>query len=247
MIQVLNRAVQILHYLSRQGPCGLREIAAHIHIQQSTAANILKSLSELGCIRKTGEGYAPGPALLDLAAPLLKEESIAFTAREIIRKLTETVQENAIVSVRQGCGKCTIAESAVERDITVNADLFRKESLTGTATGKVLMAYADTNILNRIIREKGLPVDSWEGIGSKKELLAHFDQIRSQGIAYRSTEKGDVQALAVPVFTRENTVCASIGIYLPSIRFKGAHKKNLIRELKKAGQEMSVQLQTYFN
>ncbi len=247
MIQVLHRAVRTLQHLSRKGPCGLGEIAEQIQVQNSTAANILKSLCELDCIRKTNEGYAPGPALLDLAAPLLKEENIAFTAREIIRKLTETVQENAIVSVRQGCGKYTIAESAVEQDITVNADLFKKESLTGTATGKILMAYADTNILNRIIREKGLPVDSWEGIGSKKELLAHFDQIRRKGIAYRRTENGEVHALAVPVFTRKNTVCASIGIYLPSIRFKGAHKKNLILELKKAGQEMSVQLQTYFS
>ena len=45
-------------------------------------------------------------------------------------------------------------------------------------------------------------------------------------------------ALAVPIIGEE--LIASLGVYLPSVRFKGKHKREIIKGLKDAAKEASI-------
>ena len=47
--------------------------------------------------------------------------------------------------------------------------------------------------------------------------------------------------LAVPVFCGTEVV-AALGTYLPSVRYRGKHKKDVIRVLKRAGKGLSLRL-----
>ena len=65
MIQVLNRALDILEYIAQTDgmPQQLKDIAAHLGLHEATCANILKTLAARDYVEqaKRGAGYTLGP------------------------------------------------------------------------------------------------------------------------------------------------------------------------------------------
>ena len=52
-------------------------------------------------------------------------------------------------------------------------------------------------------------------------------------------EQNQIQALAVPIFGPDEQVIASLGIYLPAIRFTDKNKEKITAALIKTGKEIS--------
>ena len=79
MIQVLQRAIGVLELLAEQEPMTLKELTEATGIKKPTLCLILKSLVELGCAEKAGNGiYVTGSKLQELAALPRKRSTVVF-------------------------------------------------------------------------------------------------------------------------------------------------------------------------
>jgi DNA-binding IclR family transcriptional regulator len=112
----------------------------------------------------------------------------------------------------------------------------------GTATGRLMLAFMPEWRLAAFLAKRGLPQGiAWPQIQNHKQLLAALQEIRAQAFSERHTDS--VTAIAYAIWEQED-VTASLGCYLPTFRFKGAHRKQILERFKKAAQAISQDLAT---
>ncbi len=78
-------------------------------------------------------------------------------------------------------------------------------------------------------------------VESLDEFKAVLQKIRENGFSEYHPGNREVVGLAVPVFCGSEVV-AALGVYLPSMRFRGEHQSEVVDLLKKAGKGLSLRL-----
>ena len=242
MIQVLKRVADILDQL-RIRECTLAELTAITGLKKTTQYAILSSLVEIGLVEKTaGKKYALGQKLFQLTEAGRKENRLHALAGETVGALAEEIRESAVAAIISRGERCTIATATFKQEVIVETTFLKKGSFYDTATGRILLSYLNSAALKEIVKRKGLPGNEWAGIRSYQDLERVLAGIKKERIALMSPGKGEAQFLAVPVFGPDGEACASIGVSIPSSRFKGKHRKEVINKLKIAGEDMSREL-----
>jgi len=239
MIQVIKRAFDIIELLSKEEKLNLKDIANKVDIKKTTTCNILKTLVDLGYIEKKVNTYTFGSKLISITSNEIKKSSILHIAEDNVKQLTNQTKEAVVVAILYKGERYTIVQSSFNQSIIVNTNIFQKGSIYDTATGRVLLAYLEEKELREIVNKKGIPKDEWPEVKSYKDLKNALLEIKKKKICFKITNDNQVQALAVPVFGPDGKVWASIGIYLPLSRFKGEHKKEIIKNLIFTGERMS--------
>lgn len=108
----------------------------------------------------------------------------------------------------------------------------------GSVTGRILLSQLTDEELKDYIKRHGLPGKRWNGINDFTSLQKELTKIKREGMAIRQNKDEQICALAVPIIGEE--LIASLGTYLPLVRFKGKHKREIIKGLKDAAKEVSI-------
>lgn len=246
MIQVLKRSSDILELLSREKKTALKNLAVLTKLKKPTLFVILKSLIEIGFVEKTEDiKYKLGEKLFELTRSSREKNTILAIAEEIVENLAGEIKESVLVAKIYNGERCTIASAVYRQTVMVDTSILKKTSFYENATGRVLLAYLDDSELKKIVKMDGMPGDEWPEVHSYTELKQALSKIKSSKIAFKTTNDGDAQFLAVPVFGPDNNMQAAIGVSLPSIRFKGKHKKEVMDKLKAAGERMSHKISLF--
>src|SRR5262249_34052199 len=82
-------------------------------------------------------------------------------------------------------------------------------------------------------------------IVSRKALLTHLEKIKKQGFAVNEEEEVvGVHGVAAPIFDRSSSVIASIGITIPSYRYKrstlGIYSRTLMEAAKRISRKIGA-------
>ncbi len=239
MIQVLARAFGILEGLSSKGSASVKELAVLTGLKKSTLCNILRTLLDLGCLTKTERGsYRLGPKLGEIARPQLQQDALARLGREAVLALADASGEAAQVVVLRDGERYIMAEGRSRRDLIVNTVKLGITAV-GSATGRVLLAYQDEAALKEAVRKaQARGGETGESLSELKEALK---KTRKDGLSENRPRDREVVGLGVPVFCGAE-VAAALGVYLPSVRFRGKHRTEVIELLRRAGKELSLRL-----
>lgn len=119
-VQSVDRALQILDILAREGDAGVSEIADEMGVHKSTVSRLVGSLVGREMVRQNSERgkYQLGFGILRLASSIPGRLSVVHEAREILESLAaqykETVnlavqRSNYDVNVDQAMGPSTLA------------------------------------------------------------------------------------------------------------------------------------------
>lgn len=103
-----------------------------------------------------------------------------------------------------------------------------------------MLSYLPENEVREYVKKSGYPEEIWNNIRNLKDLKKEFERISKDKIEI--IEKEETVAIGVPIFGQNGEIIASLGVYLPTIRFKGKNKEKIINELKKAGEEITLKL-----
>ncbi len=240
MIQIIHRVARIFDVLSRDRNCKLGELARLTGLKKSTLGSILQSLLSVEYVEKVGEGtYAIGPGLLAVAYPRLTTNTLLGVAEKHARDLAADINERVVIAVLLNMELRYITEAAPQQSVVVSAEVWAKDSVYGTASGRVLLAHLDDSDFKVWLDLKGLPDDDWTEITSARALRIALKEIRTRKMALKRTPDGQAQSLAVPVFGPDGSACAAIGVVLPARRFVGRHRKMVIETIEKAGRRMT--------
>ncbi len=211
MIKVLTKVDRILGILSDLGKASFTEIRESTGLNKATLSQILKSMAELGWVSRDAKGrFEPGLELISFAEKSLARESLRHAALEASKKLAVATGETASASTLIDGRRVRIAKVNGSNEIIVDDELSSsgKEGLTGTATGKLMLAFQTrTRRAELLARDRGAEPAS--------AINEELDEIKILGYARLVSPGGQVLSVARGIFDKKGRIVAAIGVSAP--------------------------------
>jgi DNA-binding IclR family transcriptional regulator len=220
-VQSVDRAVAILDSLgAAKGYLGVTELSKELELHKSTVHRLLVSLQRGGLVERdpSTRKYRLAVRIVELAYAVLNSRGLPQVALPYLHYLADTVEEITYLAVRDGDRIIMVlqvpAPHMVQSVTWLGAGL-----LHSTAAGKIFLAHLADDEVESYIR-RGLPAITETTITDANELRAELEQIRERGYStsWGGQEEG-VNSIAVPIFTQDGEVMATIGVAGPSYRF----------------------------
>lgn len=229
MIQVINRALDILEYVadypkkSKQ----LSHIANDLNLNSATCANIVKTLVNRGYLKKSegGKGYLLGSRIEDIANNRTQYASIIEAANVEMERATELLKENSLLAILKDDQRAIIHQKIYKQLIEANTPDQKKAY--DSSTGRLMIAMLPENEFKDYIKKNGLPSPGiWPGVNNLDQLTKQLTIIRENGYALIE-DSVQIVGIAAPVYQKEKVV-AAFSIYQPAFRFNESMRKKLI-------------------
>ena len=229
MIQVINRALDVLEYCARhpEKEYSLSEIADHVGLNHATCSHIIKTFVNRKYIEDVGykKGYRLGIMAYYLTKNITFRNNLVEIAKPVMKDLCDMLNESVIIAVYNKLDntRVTLHTEYCSHELQVRAG--KGKNAYETAIGRLIIAYKSEEERMDIVLNKGLPPFSdWkEASSSIEDFERELEKIREKGIAFRTAASEHVIGVAAPIFYQDRVV-AGLGIYLPTVRFVGELK-----------------------
>jgi len=230
MIKVLGKVDHILRQVAARGGISFGELVRQLGIHKATLSNILRTLTQLGYVRRDESGACfIGPTVLCLASHECRRAALPGIAKECARTLAEELRETVTIGQLIDGDRFNLAKATVEQAVSVNANMELRPSPYDTATGRALLAFCSGDELAAVVARHGLPGSQWDGVDSEDALRQRLAHIRSCGMAEVVLE--DARSFALPVHDADGVLVASVGVGVPAYRLTEEHLARVHRAL----------------
>lgn len=224
-IQSVDRAVQILELLARDGRTAVGEVAVELGVHKSTASRLLNALESRGLVEQdSARGkYDVGVGLLRLASTVSARLSIVQRVRPVLERLAEEFGETANLAVCRS-GQAVNVDQAMGRSPLMTYDWIGNATpLHATASGKILLAAMSSDERSRTLGRRPLAGHTGATVTGRRELDAELRAIAAGGLASTRGELVEgLNAIAVGVLDHRGVVAGAISLSGPDIRFDPA-------------------------
>lgn len=220
-VQSAARAIHILLAIARsRDGLQVKEISAALSMPPQVTYHLLHTLSATGIIRKRDHnryvlGLATAAVVEGFRRQLGPPEQVAQCVRAAALECGETTYASGWVD-----GEIAVLASARGHSAITAAEVPQgySEDAHARASGKLLLALADPEIVQAYLSRHRLTARTPRTIRSKKRLLAELEQIRLRGYALDEEEfiKG-LCCVAVPIELAGGQIVLAMSV--PSERF----------------------------
>jgi DNA-binding IclR family transcriptional regulator len=225
-VRAVDRALDILLCFSRsENGLSLSEIARQVGLHKSTVHRLLNSLLNKGFVRKhpQSDKYLLGWTVLQLIGNIYQSDELSTVALPIMTRLRDITGETISLYIRSGTERIRIQSVESNEPVRNVATVGKTYPLYIGASGKVLLAYAEADVVEQVLSDPNIPVGF-----SKDNLLRQLENIRRDGYAISVQERdAGAAAIAAPVFGRNGFV-AALSVSGPVTRFT---KKKMFEHL----------------
>jgi DNA-binding IclR family transcriptional regulator len=246
-VQSIDRAVRVLAAFTPERPiAGVSDIARLTGMSRSTVHRLLTALAAHGLVQQLAESptYSLGPRLLSFAETARGHLTLDRQAEPIMTWLRDESGETVGLHVLDATpARRTVAQvestQALRRTYT---DIGAPRPVHQGAPGKVLLAYADEALRQKVLRSKLIAADG-ETVVPAATMRAELEGIRERGWAMSLQERVvGVVALAVPVYDHTGRVIAALSISIPAARAGRAELEALAPVAMSAARTLSARL-----
>ncbi len=217
MIKSVAKALRLLEILSEaEGAMRLRDVAATAGITRSNAFGMLQALRELGYVRQTEDGsqYELTLKVFEIGARKVASNSLIAAAHPILKRLSEQVDENVMISIREGLTSLVVDRIESRAFVRTFAYLGARAPLHAVSGGKVLLAFAPQEVIDEVSRN--LTPFTENTITDPARLAEEIATIRARGYATAIHEVNEAaRGVAAPIQSRHGEVSAAISISGP--------------------------------
>lgn len=232
MIQVIHRALDIVEFVAegQNRAFGLGEIADGLGLNHSTCANIIKTLVGRGYLEQLGKkrGYRLGEQAYYLTRNFSYKKELLKAAADPLTALNERLNESCILAIRKDNMRVTLLKKLSTHELQV-VDNREERDVYMTATGRVLLACMDRPEQERFIEKYDLPGEMWKEAKSREDLLKELDEINEKRLAVHYAGE-HIVGIGAPVY-KDDKVIASVGVYLPEVRFNYEMQELIFSEI----------------
>jgi DNA-binding IclR family transcriptional regulator len=211
-IQVLHKAAAVLDLLGSSDAVSFTDVWRGTGLNKTTVAHLLETLQDVGYAEKTADGrYRLGPQLLDLAGRRLRRMILRELAEAHALALAGQTGGTATVATLEGGQRHKLAKATAQAGPVLDDTSERRVDLYTTATGRLLLAYADADERARALECYGWPEARWPEVTDEATLAAALAAIRQEGVAVAGAAGTEAHAVAVPVRGPDGRVWAALG------------------------------------
>jgi DNA-binding IclR family transcriptional regulator len=206
--KTVDQALVLLKAIATGGAGSTTELARRTGMNRTVTHRLLATLDRHGFIRRHGDRWDLGIALLGLGQRV--EPELRQVARPFLGELMAHARETAVLSVRDG-DQAVALDQVLATDHVVRVEYppgFRHPLALG-AHGRAILAFSEPSLVERVLGAADEPGD----------LEGELDVIRERGYATSHDElRSGAWGLAVPVLGADDRVMGSIGVVAPVSR-----------------------------
>lgn len=243
-VQSVDRALAILELVAARGDSGITEIAEELEVHKSTASRLVAALQRRRLLEQVGERgkYALSYGIVRLAAATAARLDVARLGQPICQRLAESLGETVNIAVTDGEAGITVVQEYGTAAITSQNWVGRRSPLHATSAGKVLLAWMAEDDRRPRLRRR-LPRFTDDTIVEAGALRTELARVLDEGHA-RSFEELEVgmHAVAVPVFSADDTVGSALSATGPSYRLPRRRARAIVGDLREGAAELSAKL-----
>lgn len=200
------------------GEIGIRELAQRSGIPKSSVQRTLDSLQHCGwLVQNSSTGnYRLSVRLLSLSNGWRMRQELVSQTQDKMNEICKISQQTVLLLVLDGQRGICLNKVEPERTIKLIANVGEKFALHAAACGKILLAYAPSNVQDEIL---SLPLSAYteNTIVKPEDLRNEIQKIRQQGCAFSLEEMTPGAAeVAVPILDVRNNIIAGLSIAGPS-------------------------------
>lgn len=220
-IQAVENAFEIVEVVQSVNGCSVSEIQDALDLPRSTAYVYLKTLEDLGYLRKHGDEYHIGIRFLEHGGRARHNIGIYQIAREEVDKLAEKTQAVATIGCEDDGRRVLLYRSDSGEAVSDNPATGEYTHMHWTALGKALLSQKSDAEIEEIVERHGLPQGTENTLTDLDSLLEEIDEIRSRGYAIENEERSlGVKSIATPLELKDDLFeNVAISIAGPTSRF----------------------------
>ncbi|KRB75105.1 IclR family transcriptional regulator [Nocardioides sp. Root190] len=224
-IQSIERGFAVLLAFDADLPTPtLAELATRTGFSRPAVRRILLTLQKLGYVASQGSRWSLTPRVLTIGQHYAATHGIVEVAQPHLMRIAERTGESASLAQLDGSDVVYVARVHVRRVLSLNVDVGTRLPVHATSMGRVLAAYADSAIVDRIV-DAGLPrLTEWT-VTDPVEFRDRLHDVRRAGYAIVDSELEDgFLSAAVPV--RD-----AIGDVVAALAYSTARGRQSVRDL----------------
>ncbi len=216
-VRAVDRALDILLCFGAERDLGLTEIARRVDLHKSTAHRMLASLERRGFVERHSltDRYRLGWLIVELASQVFQSDNLTSLALAEMTHLRDAIGETISLYVRSGYERIRVSAVEGTHPVRRAANIGKRFPLYVGASGKVLLAFSDQDILGELDRAQSVPAEF-----NIDELRAQCSQIAAEGYAVSIEEReAGAAAVAAPIRNRQGICVAALSVSGPVDRF----------------------------
>jgi DNA-binding IclR family transcriptional regulator len=201
------RGLRLLLTVADRGEIRADELGTLLEMPVSTVYRYLRTLGDFGFVDRHGGLFRLGPKLLIGTGANVSSERLIRHADPILRMLVDETGETAAVVRRIGLSSICLHQIESDAALRVTIEPGAILPLTAGAPGRVLLAFAPSEVLEEVLAQGVAP--HARGDPTAEELRDRLGDVVMTGMATTEDElfEGSV-ALAAPVFREDGIVGA---------------------------------------
>jgi DNA-binding IclR family transcriptional regulator len=221
-VETVERAVEILEFLKREGPATGAEITDHLGCAKSTAHRHIKTLESNSFLVREGEQYRLGVRFLDYGVIARESHALYEEAKPKVDELAEETEEKIWCTVEEHGRSVHIYGARGRHSVRTDARVGYRNYLHQHAAGKAILAHLPEERVDEIVDTYGLPARTEHTITSRAALREELAETRERGYAFNFEEsvKG-LHAVGAPITDEDGTGIGAISVSGPANRLEG--------------------------
>ncbi|WP_276256294.1 IclR family transcriptional regulator [Halomontanus rarus] len=199
-IQAVENAFEVVEVIQESNGCSVNYIKEELDIPRSTAYIYLKTLEELGYLKKKEGEYFIGLKFLKHGGYARQNVDIYQIARHEIDKLAEETQAVATIGCEDDGLRALLYRTEAGEAVSDNPPTGEYTKMHWTALGKALLSQKSDAEIKAVVDRYGLPKATEQTHTDLDSLMEDIEQIRSRGYSIDNNERSrGVKAIATPV------------------------------------------------
>lgn len=243
-IQSVRRAAALLRALAGDEAVGVSDLGRRTGLHKSTASRLLATLEREGLVEREpgSERYRLGFEIARLAGLVSHFGDLRAAARPVLLELAAAARETVHLALREGDEAVNIEQVAGPHILGAASWLGRRTPLHCVANGKVLLAWAPAEVLERVLAFPLMAVTQ-HTITDAALLRAELQQARERGYAAAlgEVEEG-LHAVAAAVCGRDRLALAAVSVSGPAYRMPSERLDELGRLVVAAAADIAARL-----
>lgn len=213
-------------------------------LSRAVARRCLYTLSEMGYVRQSEDGYYLEPKVLSLSQIYFTSSPLPTLAQDYLDRIKNEIDETCSLAILDGEDIVYIARAVARRLLSVSLSIGSRLPAYCTSLGRILLAFLPPENLDTYLNSVKIEPLTQRTLNTAEALRAELESVRLNQYALVDQElEIGLTTLAVPVQNHRGKVVAAMNVGVQSNRVSVSDlKSRILPVLRKASKELSSQL-----
>jgi IclR family KDG regulon transcriptional repressor len=244
-VAAVLKVFAILQALAERSDIGISDLSVRLAMPKATVYRFLQTMKTLGYVRQESdtERYGLTMRMYELGARSLRYPDLVDLAKVHMQRLSDATGETVHLGTLIDSEIIYVHKVDSRHMLGMYSRIGRRAPLHCTAIGKVLMAWESEAERTRVIAGCDFKRYRDKTITTREDFDTELARTLAQGFGQDREEFDDhIRCAAIPIFDRNNHVCAGLSVSFPSFRYEMAREPELVAMLRDASRDISRQL-----